>query len=378
MPILDIQKRARELGRIRIGQVQPTASGKTRPAKLDRFRVTSHSRPLIESVAALYGGTATEWQPQGGGPAGWEVLTDATRLPILVPPQPISQYLEHWSKGGCARRCDGVRELLSDKACLCGPDPSNRLCKPTTRLNVVLREVEGIGVFRLETHGYYAAVELPMAAELLASAGNYIQGYLGLEERVIKRDGETRRFMVPTIDIAMTPQQLLAGGGAPAAQLDSGQRAALPAGPGVQDQRALPAAPSVDVDSVRAAIAAIDTVDDLRAMWADIKTAGLEDVAKERAAELKAAEQPEQQPAGEGPQTSPNPDDITLDSGTGTSGGDADAAWAHVMTVAPEDWSTTQVEEAFTAFANAAVEEGTATQFRKFAVELAKRAKAGA
>lgn len=378
MPILDIQKRARELGRIRIGQVQPTASGKTRPAKLDRFRVTSHSRPLIESVAALYGGAATEWQPQGGGPAGWEVVTDATRLPILVPPQPISQYLEHWSKGGCARRCDGVRELLSDRACLCGPDPSDRLCKPTTRLNVVLREVEGIGVFRLETHGYYAAVELPMAAELLASAGNYIQGYLGLEERVIKRDGETRRFMVPTIDIAMTPQQLLAGGGTPAArQVDSGQRAALPAGQdAVPGQRALPATgPSVDVDSVRASIAAIDTVDDLRAMWADIKAAGLEDEAKARAVELKTAQDTAEE---EGPQTAPNPDDINLDSGAGTSGGDADAAWTHCMTVAPEDWSTTQVEKAFTEFAGVDVEKGTATQFRKFAVELGKRAKAGA
>jgi len=60
VPILDIQQRSRELGRIRIGQTQPTKSGKSRPAKLDRFRLTSASRPLLERVAALYGGTVRE------------------------------------------------------------------------------------------------------------------------------------------------------------------------------------------------------------------------------------------------------------------------------------------------------------------------------
>jgi hypothetical protein len=56
MPILDIQKRARELGRIRLGQVVVSANGKTRPEKIDRFRFTSYSRELLDQVAALYGG----------------------------------------------------------------------------------------------------------------------------------------------------------------------------------------------------------------------------------------------------------------------------------------------------------------------------------
>ncbi|MFC5183602.1 recombination directionality factor [Actinomadura harenae] len=55
MPIIDLQKRFRELGRIRIGDVQPTSSGKTRPAKLDKLRITSHSRDLLVKVPALYG-----------------------------------------------------------------------------------------------------------------------------------------------------------------------------------------------------------------------------------------------------------------------------------------------------------------------------------
>src|SRR5690348_14708167 len=181
MPILDLQRRLRELGRIRIGQQVPTSSGKTRPEKLDRFRITSASQPLIERVAALYGGQAREWDNHGT--AQYEVITEATRLPVLVPPQPISQYYELWAAGGCQRRCDGVTELLKDRPCICGPDPAERKCKPTTRLNVVLRDVEGVGVFRLESHGYYSAIELPDLAEFLARAGGYVPARLALEER---------------------------------------------------------------------------------------------------------------------------------------------------------------------------------------------------
>jgi hypothetical protein len=210
MPILDLQQRIRELGRIRIGQKVATSNGKTRPSKLNRFRLTSPSRELLDRVATQYGGTVAPWTPDGGA-GQYEVITEATRMPILVPHQPVSQYYELWSGGGCQRRCDGVTELLKDRPCICGPDPEERQCKPTTRLNVVLSEVPGVGVWRLESHGYYAALELPGVAELLAKAGGYVPAFLGLEERTAKRDGQTRRWMVPTIDVDITPTALMAG-----------------------------------------------------------------------------------------------------------------------------------------------------------------------
>jgi hypothetical protein len=257
MAILDLQQRARELGRIRIGEVKATSSGKTRPAKLDRFRLTSPSQALLEQVAALYGGTVAAWQPQGGGPAQWEVYTDATRLPVYVPPQPVTQFYELWSGGGCKRRCDGITELLSDRPCVCGPDPADRQCKPTTRLNVVLKDVPGIGVWRLETHGYYAAVELPQAAVFLAQAGGYVDGFLALEERRIVRDGQTRDFMVPTLEVAVTPAQLLAGAGA---------TTALPGGPAGALEAPAP-------DYAAKAAAATD-LDGIRAVWRQARDAG--------------------------------------------------------------------------------------------------------
>lgn len=224
MPILDLEQRARELGRIRMGQVV-AAGEKVRPEKLDRFRLTSPSEQLLVEVAMRYGGHVEAWDPQGGGPRQWQVLIEAPRLPVMLPPDPVSQHLEAWSGGGCVRRCDGVTETTrGSQPCLCGPDVATRLCKPTTRLNVVLHELRGLGCWRLETHGYYAATEIPGVAALLARAGGYVEAWLGLEERVIRRPGEkAKRFMVPTLEVDISPAELMAGHRGTAPTIGSGR-----------------------------------------------------------------------------------------------------------------------------------------------------------
>jgi len=237
MPIIDIQRRLRELGRIRIGQVVTTKSGKTAPSKLDRFRFTSANRPLLEQIAGHYGGEVRDWQPQGNGAAGFEVITDATEVPVIVPPgQPVSQWYEAWTGGGCQRRCDGATEILSDQPCICATQ-DERICKPTTRLNVMLRDVDVIGVFRLETHGWNAATELPAAAELCiqaaAALGHPVPAVLELQERVDKKDGQTRRYMVPGLVPGVSPAALIGvTGSAPA--LAKQERPAIESG-GVPD-----------------------------------------------------------------------------------------------------------------------------------------------
>lgn len=297
MPILTLQRRSRELGRIRIGQQVPTGTeGKLRPAKLEQFRLTSASRPLLERVAALYGGTVTEWN--NGGAVQFEVFTTSTRLPVLVPPQPVSQFFELWSGGGCQRRCDGERELLSDQPCLCSPDPEDRKCKPTTRLNVVLRDVEGVGVWRLESHGYYAATELPSTAEFLAQQAGYIAGWLSLEQRTVKRivDGKpaTHRFIVPTIEVDVTPAALMAGDAGPAALT----AAPTPAAP--------PTTPPVTLEEVQAAA----SLEELRAIYTRARDGGQRDdkalaaAVRDRATELERAKaEPVAEPVAETPPT---------------------------------------------------------------------------
>ena len=205
MAILDIQRRLAPAGRIRIGQQVPTGTaGKTRPSKLSAFRFTSSNKRAVEQVANLYGGEPHPWvdAPTEGQ---WEVFTEASEIPVVVPPERMSfsQFYETWSGGGCKRRCDGQWDQISDGPCVC--DPENRECKPHTRLSVMLARLSGIGLWRLDTSGYYASEELggsfEIADMLSQSLGrSVLPGILRLEQRVTKRDGKTNKFAVPVLD----------------------------------------------------------------------------------------------------------------------------------------------------------------------------------
>lgn len=209
MPILDLQRRLAEVGRIRLGEQVTTRSGKKAPAKLTRFRFTSPSAELIDQAAALYGGTPNDWTAPSGPQR--EVVTEATSIPVLIPPgdMAFSQWYEMWSGGGCQKRCDGRFDIQRDRTCDCDPDA--RECKPTTRVSMVLPEMPGVGLWRVETHGHYAAVELGATVELLQSLapGRLVPGRLRLDPRTVKRVGsdgkpQTRNFVVPVLDIEGT------------------------------------------------------------------------------------------------------------------------------------------------------------------------------
>ena len=209
MPIAPIvlQRRHRELGRIRTGNQQPDKNGKMRPAKLDTFRLTSAQQGLIEEAAGVYGGTVEPWESPNG--PQWQVITKAESMRIVIPNgQAISQWLELWTGGGCVRRCDGITEQLTDAPCQCDDpsDPDRRDCSPTTRLNVMLPDLSDLGQWRLESHGFYAASELAGVGDLLASAdAAYVPARLRLEQRSVKRPGKpTNRFAVPVIEMDFT------------------------------------------------------------------------------------------------------------------------------------------------------------------------------
>ena len=164
--IVTLQKRLHERGHIRIGQQVMSSNGKMRPAKLDRFRFTSRDSGAIDQVAQLYGGEARKWDNNGS--TQFEVFSDATELPVVIPTSmAFSQAFEQWAKGFCTHRCDGVRDTVRDVPCDCNPEATD--CKITTRLSVILPEVPGLGTWRIESHGYYAAVELGGALELIES-----------------------------------------------------------------------------------------------------------------------------------------------------------------------------------------------------------------
>ena len=254
MSIINLQRGIAEAGRIRIGQQVDAGRGRTRPSKLDTFRLTSPDRRRIEQLAEMHGGTVEEWAAPSG--KQWQVITAATSLDVIVPPSDLSfsQSYELWSAGGCQRRCDGVTESIGEQACLC--DPDNRECSIHTRLSVLIRDLPGLGVWRIDTSGYYAAVELASAVEIISLAagrGALLPARLRLEQRSVKRPGkdgkpQTLRFAVPVLDVEVTPAQLLSGGAQPVQLAEAGRPRLTPvpqltggeAGPTIAEQSAAP------------------------------------------------------------------------------------------------------------------------------------------
>lgn len=250
MAVLDIQRRGQQIGRIRIGQQVQAKGGKMRPSRLDTFRLTTQSKPTADAVAALYGGTVREWA------GAWEIITGKDAIGVTVPPrdQVVSQFYEMWTAGGCQRRCDSQHEQISNGPCLC-PHASNprdedevarkaheradlakqnppRACKLTTRISVILPDLPGLGVWRLDTGSYYAGVEIGDAAKLMEMArdkGVFLPAILRIEQRSRVAGGETKKYPVPVLEVTATFRQIANG------ELEAGGIAAqLPPAPGGQ------------------------------------------------------------------------------------------------------------------------------------------------
>ncbi|MCL8026345.1 recombination directionality factor [Nocardioides bruguierae] len=334
MPIspLMLQRRHAELGRIRLGQ----KGSKGQPQKLDRFRFTSVSERYIRDLAELYGGTATSWD--NGGVASWEVFTDARSIPVIAVKGGLSQWLETWSGGGCVHRCDGEVNAVTAEPC----DPNDRAhqaAKPTTRLSVMLPELEAIGVWRLESHGWNAAAEIPAVAELAQFVGDLVPAHLNLQERRAIKDGKTSRFVVPVLDLQIGQARLrevvnAKAGTELAAPEPQQERPALAAAPASSDGQPAEAAdaagPKVHIPS-REQIEAAD-LDLARQMVAYLEQHDLAEHPATAAARARVAAL-EPKPDADGvvdaelvPDAAPSPS-----TGAGAGAGDADAIWQQIL-----------------------------------------------
>lgn len=229
MPIKPIvlQRRHAELGRIRLGAKR---GGNGAPMKLESFRFTSPSGQYIHDLAELYGGEARPWD--NNGKPEFEVFTDTHSIPVIAVKGGLSQWLETWSGGGIVHRCDGEMNVLTGDPC--NPeDPAHKNAKPTTRLSLMLPELEAIGVWRLESKGWNAAAEIPAVAELAQYVGDLVPAVLHLVERRTVKDGKTSRFVVPVLDLKIGTarlREIVAAKSGGDLELPTGQRPALTAG----------------------------------------------------------------------------------------------------------------------------------------------------
>jgi len=266
MPIIAIeeQRRAVTVGKIRLGHQVATRSGKTRPAMLDAFRLTSPAEHQIRAAAEVYGGKPH--QITDGRLAGqWEVYTPRNALPVVVPnTDSVTQWMEMWSAAGCQRRCDGHTITMRGQTspCLCPQDPQARevlaqkgnACKPVTRVSLVLPDLPGMAVWVVESHGINAALEMAQVAlslGLAAERGSFLPAQIRIDHRETRtpgRDGnvEVSKFVVPVLEILTTMRELVEGGTA------SGQ---LRLPPAPADMKAITAAPAAQAEPVRHVVA---------------------------------------------------------------------------------------------------------------------------
>lgn len=229
--ILTLQRQARELGRLRTGWSRPNSDPKKRPipVKSKTWVLTSFAEHYATAAAKAWGGKVEQWQPQGNGAPQFRVITERESIDALLPSgDPLSQNNEMWNKGGCARRCNGETELISRKPCLCMREfgeewyllrqdayRKDKVCAATSRLNVILPDMPDLGVWRAETHSFYAANEWSGTVDMVLSGTGgkgLVPVSLRIEPRTRVAGGTTKHFPVVVVEIrGITPRQALSG-----------------------------------------------------------------------------------------------------------------------------------------------------------------------
>jgi hypothetical protein len=375
MPIKQLQQRLTQVGVIRLGEKRVAKSGKEYPTKLDSLRFTSPSRALIDAVSMLYGGDVVQWQSNTG--PEWQVITTVREIPVLVPPQHIDPNNELWGKGYKSRMCDGETEKIRNVPCLCEqaarqryqqsgwPWPENDQferakddCKPTTRMSLMLADVPSLGTWKLESHGWNAAAELPMLADAIATAPQPIPARLEVQFREKKllrpnlpadRQIESRNYVVPVLHFDfVTPAQAFGG------QIGAAARTALARDPGRQ---AIGAGPDgregLTPDEVVRLAGLVRNVKQLQQLWRDALAddALTDDVKKVLTARAAQVDRPAPEGGAEPaePATArPEPQQAEVVEAD-TDEPDVNAAWMKVMSVAAEKgWNAEALEQRIT------------------------------
>jgi hypothetical protein len=206
-PLIELQRRLSEAGRIRMGEKGP----KGEPKRLSTWRLTSPDVGLIEQAAALYGGKPEPWESPTGGQ--FQLTTTTAELPVLVLVNySLRQSYEYRTSPTLVeRRCDG-QEMDDGQPCKCAAEGEDK-CDLITRLTVALPELTTLLGWRLESKGENAARELLGSLELVqgvAQGRPFVPAKLRIVERRGNVNGQAVRYVVPVLDCQVSYEQLAA------------------------------------------------------------------------------------------------------------------------------------------------------------------------
>lgn len=221
-------------GMIRLGM----KSDKGYPTSIKTFRFTSLDRSAIEAVAEEFGGKVTQWQ--NGNRQEWQVITERSEIPVVMPPDPIDgPMFEFWQGGGRLFECDRVTCTKQVKGpdgpeyqqvpCRCLAEGKD-VCVPITRLNVLLHNVPLGGAWQLRTQSRNAAQELPAMVQIVQMmyAATLTPAVLAIEPRSSKGLGQTKHYVVPVLRSGSTLLELQtqqeALGASPLNELEEGSQ----------------------------------------------------------------------------------------------------------------------------------------------------------
>jgi hypothetical protein len=226
-PLIELQRRLSEAGRIRMGEKGP----KGEPRRLTHWRLTSPDQGLIAQAAGLYGGTPTPWESPTG--PQFQLTTETSELPVLVLVNySLRQSYElRTSPTLVERRCDGI-EMDDGQPCKCVAEGDDK-CSLITRLTVALPELTTLLGWRLESKGENAARELLGSLELvqgIAQGRPFVPAKLRIVERRGNVKGQAVRYVVPVLDCQVSYEQL-ASGGRPALEPGNGEMSYTPIPP---------------------------------------------------------------------------------------------------------------------------------------------------
>lgn len=219
-PIAELGGALQEQGRIRLG----VKDAKRGMKSIDTFRFTSPDRGVIDKLAEVYGGVAKPWNdPKANVKKQFEVITTTNEISVWVGSEGISQWYEYWSGGGCQRRCDGQvcnvpdRETVwRETVCICNseqPPAHKDICKPKTRMTVIIPEVRMAGGWRIETSSWNAAKEMPMMEQLVRSmqSNGLMAAKLRITHGMSQTGKQTKRYTYPQLILDETPAAIMSG-----------------------------------------------------------------------------------------------------------------------------------------------------------------------